>query len=332
MKKILYILLLLISVNTIGQPVLQRATSGNTVKDERWMAGLNAFMPRFSDTSAASLAKGIDSSAALVYIYSTSSFWFRQHSPKRWVQISGSDSLLTGGTITSIPTVGYAAPSNANAARWIQSVFYQSQAPTASLSGGGSYELHSAGTFPLTLNWSAGRQSATQPLATIVVAGVSQTFTQPSAGSSVSGTQGVTVTYNSNVTYTNTVTTTDSKSASATTSVSFFPKRYWGISSLSAPDNTIVLASSGGSNELTTTKVKGSFVITVSGTNQYVYYAYPSSYGTLSSIIISGLESIGAFTLTTLSVTNALGYVQDYYVYTSNNQFNNTTISFNSVN
>ena len=75
-------------------------------------------------------------------------------------------------------------------------------------------------------------------------------------------------------------------------------------------------------------------IILISKTKEYFIFhtCFHQFLHTLSSIIISGLESIGAFTLTTLSVTNALGYVQDYYVYTSNNQFNNTTISFNSVN
>ena len=110
------------------------------------------------------------------------------------------------------------------------------------------------------------------------------------------------------------------------------PKRYWGTSSLSSPTSAIVVTSNGGDNELSLQNNKSSFVVDVTGTNQYVYYAYPSSFGALTSIIVSGLESFGAFTQTTLSVTNAQGYTQSYYVYTSNNQFNNTTISFNSVN
>ncbi len=196
---------------------------------------------------------------------------------------------------------------------FLNAVFYPSQPPTASLSGGQNLELHSAGTFSATLNWSAGRQSATQPLNTITVAGTPQTFSQPSAPGTVSGTQSVTVTWNSNVSYTNTVTTTDSKTASATTSFNFYPKRYWGRSASATPDNTIILASAGGNQELTTTKA-GTFTITASGSN-YVYFAYPASFGTLSGITVGGLGV--TFNLATVSVTNASGYTQNYYVYTS---------------
>ena len=80
------------------------------------------------------------------------------------------------------------------------------------------------------------------------------------------------------------------------------------------------------------TTIFGFAVITVTGTNKYVFYTYPASYGDLSSITISGLESIGAFTKTVGNVTNAQGFAVSYNIYTSNNQFTNTTISFNSVN
>jgi len=117
-------------------------------------------------------------------------------------------------------------------------------------------------------------------------------------------------------------------------SISFtaFDKRYWGYSTSSPPSNSEVLAVAGGSTDNTVSKGKGAFVITVTGTNKYVFYTYPASYGDLSSITISGLESIGAFTKTVGNVTNAQGFAVSYNIYTSNNQFTNTTISFNSVN
>jgi len=110
------------------------------------------------------------------------------------------------------------------------------------------------------------------------------------------------------------------------------PKRYWGYTSASAPNSSQVIAANGGGSELTSSKDKIGFSVVVTGTNQYVYYAYPSSFGLLTSIVVSGLESIYAFNQTTVAVTNAQGYTQNYYVYTSQNQFNNTTVTFTSVN
>lgn len=113
-----------------------------------------------------------------------------------------------------------------------------------------------------------------------------------------------------------------------------YPKRYWGQSSTFTPDSLIIRAGLNGGTELMTsgTRAKSGFSVAVSGTNQYVYYAYPTNYGTLTSIIVGGFESKDAFTRRTVSVTNAVGYTQDYYLYISNNQFTNTTVTFTSVN
>jgi len=122
---------------------------------------------------------------------------------------------------------------------------------------------------------------------------------------------------------------------SVTSSNLFFlalPKRYWGYTSSATPNSSQVINANGGGSELSSDFIKTNFGVTVSGTNQYVYYAYPTYFGALNSIVISGLESIGAFNQTIVSVTNAQGYNQNYYVYTSQNQFNNTTVNFTSVN
>lgn len=199
--------------------------------------------------------------------------------------------------------------------------YYQTTPPTATLTGGSQAELHSAGSYSVTLNWSASRQAATATLLTIVVDDASQSFSQPSAPGTVSGTKSVTVTYNTTNTFTNTVTTTDSKTATATTSFYFYPKGYYGRTASSVPDNSTILAAAGGAAyQWATSKAKSAFTITASGSN-YVYYAYPSSLGELTSIMVGGFESWAAFTLNVISVTNASGYVQNYNVYVSNNTF-----------
>lgn len=244
-----------------------------------------------------------------------------------WYAYSSGDpqEVITAGTISSLPTVGFNPGSNLTPGEFITSVYYQSQVPLATLTGGIDQELHSAGTYSGSVSWGATRQTATQPLASIVVAGITQSFSQPSAGGTVNGTQAISMAYNTNTTYTNTVTTTDSKIGSATTSFTWLPKRYWGRST-GAPDNAAILSSTGGSNELSGSKAKSGFTITASGSNN-VFYAYPLSLGVLTSITIGGFESFSAFTRTTVSVTNSSGYVQDFYVYTSNDTYSATTPS-----
>jgi hypothetical protein len=348
MKRIFLILpLLFIGLMAFSQNDINRTTPiGNvpantatynkrTVNDANLRANLTLYIPNgvtptlnnAKDSSGAVFFKVNASSDTSFYANIQGSGWVRFPNYNKIVQLIGSSSpVLLAGAITSLPTVGYNPGSNITTAQFITNSFYQTQPPTSGLSGGGNYELHSAGTFASTLNWIGGRQSATNPLATINVAGINQTFTQPSAGASTSGTQGVTVTWNTNATYYNTVTTTDSKTATSSTGYAFYPSRYWGRSAITAPTTVILLATAGGSSELTGGKAKSGFTISASGSN-YVYYAYPSSFGDLTSILVGGFESISSFTKTILSVTNASGYVQNYTVYTSNNTFSATTPS-----
>jgi hypothetical protein len=58
------------------------------------------------------------------------------------------------------------------------------------------------------------------------------------------------------------------------------------------------------------------FTVTA-GANEYIFYAYPSAYGT-GTFWVGGFE--GGFSLVgTISVTNAYGVTQNYYLYRSDN-------------
>lgn len=231
-----------------------------------------------------------------------------------------------GGTISSTPIVGQFI-TKTSIKNWIDSAFYATQPPTATLTGGTTLEKHSAGTVSKTLSWSASRQAVTAPLASIVVGGVTQTFSQPSQPGTVSGTQSVTLTYNTNATFTNAVTTTDNKTATASTTYTFQNSRYWGYTSTSSPTDANIISISGGGTDLVGSRAKTTFSIIITGSTQFIYYAYPASFGNLTSFVVGGFESIGAFTLITRSFTNASGFAESYNIYVSNNTFSNTTIS-----
>jgi len=210
----------------------------------------------------------------------------------------------------------------------------QTQNPTATLTGGFSQEIVASGAaLSYTLNWGAGRlsatstQGATNPIATIVVAGTGQTFTQPSAGSTVTGTQGVSVTRNTNTTYSNVVTTTDSKTATATTIFSFYNKRYLGFSATTTPTQAEILAAlyqdnSGGATSL-------SYTIPQQGSAKYLFYVNTS---TVTSVTVNGFPSTSAFSLNnSITFTNASGGTYNGYYTVSNNQIGNlsaTAVTF----
>ncbi len=212
-------------------------------------------------------------------------------------------------------------PNTNDLVAWLNSVFYPSQAPVATLTGGITYEMSSPSIPSVTnLSWSYGRQLATENISTVTInQGVGSVFTtQPSAGGYVNGTIPVTVTPNNNTTFTLTVTTIDGKTATASTSVSFLPKKFWGRTSKTAADINDLFNSSGGGTQLSANK-SGTYNIMASGSNR-VFVAYPTTLGDLTSINIGGLESIEAFSKTVISYTSVNGYTQNYNVYTSNNE------------
>ena len=103
---------------------------------------------------------------------------------------------------------------------------------------------------------------------------------------------------------------------SNTITITPFANKYYGSIATNDPTDAELRAAT---NENASAKSKSSFTISVSGGSKYIFYAYPTTLGPLSSIYAGGLESIGAFTLTTRNVTNASGYTQSYNIYTSNN-------------
>ena len=165
-------------------------------------------------------------------------------------------------------------------------------------------------------------------MASITVAGTAQSFSQPSAPGTVSGTQSVSIARNTTTTFTNSVVTTDGKSATANTTFSFYDKRYLGWSNTTTPTNDEILAAvyqdnSGGTTGLTHT-------LSQLGSAKYLFYANTS---TVSGVTVNGFPSTAAFALnSTATVNNASGGSTTYYITVSNNPIGNvgaTTIIFN---
>jgi len=102
MKKLIFILSFLICAATsFSQSIVPRTNSSYTVMDSRFMAQYNLFVPRYADTTAANLQKGIDTLGAVIFTYDNMSLMVRSGSPKVWTEIgSGSVGGGTWGSIT----------------------------------------------------------------------------------------------------------------------------------------------------------------------------------------------------------------------------------------
>lgn len=288
-------------------------------------SGVGLINKNYSDTASANGNTYLKNySGSQIFTSSNNSFYVRSSPPVKWLLVSGGGGGSTvpvfPTAITSLATIGF-VPGTTDAGQWINNVFYQSQPPTVTLTGGQTLELRSAGTNPYTLNYSSSRQAATATLATIVVAGVTKSFVQPSAPGTVSGTQTVTVTNNTDVTYSNVTTTTDGKSATATTSFVFQPKRYFGFINDSTGIgvfgfNDAVITALG--NELSTSKSKSFNTGNPTGV-QFLVYAYYAPFGFLTQLDLNGFPSIDAFNVVQRNFTNSLGYTGQWIIYWSKN-------------
>jgi len=139
----------------------------------------------------------------------------------------------------------------------------------------------------------------------------------------------------SNITFT--LTGTDGRTTvTPNASLSFLRKRYWGtIPSVPGgmPSNAQILAAN---SELTTSRAKTiSYDCSTPVGGNHWWYAYPTSLG-LSTVTINGLPfsdwynptnpSVSTVSPTSISLTNAYGHVESYYLYRVYNVQNGSNI------
>lgn len=116
-----------------------------------------------------------------------------------------------------------------------------------------------------------------------------------------------------NRTYTLTV-NDGTRNGSASTSVLFENKAYWGASALTSLTTSDILALS---NQAFATSRQRSVTYNCSAT-AYPYYCYPAAWGAPSNVMVGGL-AFSDFTATQQSFTNAHGHTSSYYVVRFNN-------------
>jgi|688.fasta_scaffold256064_2 hypothetical protein len=111
--------------------------------------------------------------------------------------------------------------------------------------------------------------------------------------------------------------------ASNSASVIWRYRVYFGTTSQDNPNNSEVITkaqiANGGTSQLATSRT-GLGVKTLVPTNQYFYFAYPTSFGATSQVRVNGL-SFNELTLQTINnFTNDVGGTNNYYVYRSTNK------------
>ena len=150
----------------------------------------------------------------------------------------------------------------------------------------------------IVFNWTINKNITTQTLTDC-----------PLANASVR-----TATYTNNITSNKTFTLTigdGQNTASKDISISFRNKIYYGSATIPASFNSAFIL--GLSNKRFATDKSGSFDITV-GSNEYGFIAFPSSFGTLSSVKIGGFDT-DVISCGTISFANASGGTTNYNIY-----------------
>lgn len=340
MYRILTLLFILVSSFSVAQntpPQVNRSTNSTIPIDFNLFMKNRFKLPVFKDTINAIISP--DSLGLGIFTKDPPAVWYRDTvltGGHKWTQFgsgAGGFDTIPAGPISSLATIGFNPGTNISPSEFIIKTFYDTKPPTAMLTGGQTLDLMPVGSnVNVTLNWSASRQDKTAPLATVVVGGINQSFSQPAAPGTVSGTQSVSVVRNANTTFSNVVTTTDGKSAIATTTIPWSPRRYYGwvtdttgISSSSF--NDAVITSLG--NEQSSSRSKSFNTGNPTGNHFYVY-AYIATAGALTQLDMNGFPSLEAWNVVTRNFTMATGYIGQWRVYwTKNPQSLSSTIVAN---
>lgn len=119
--------------------------------------------------------------------------------------------------------------------------------------------------------------------------------------------------YSSSRTYTLTVNNA-AGSASASTSVSFLNKRYWGASAQTALNDAQI---NGMSGELASGYLGFSHSIPCNAGGEYMFFAFPTAWG-VPKVLVNGFLNTD-WTIVTTNHVNSAGNTTQYYVYRSNN-------------
>lgn len=172
--------------------------------------------------------------------------------------------------------------------------------PTISITGGGNYEIGSTrATTTLTWNWNKTiiSQSLNQGIGSLDPTLRTYTYNIPITSNTtftISGTDGTTT-------------------KSASTSITFLPKRYWGVSANTSLTDADILALS---QELSTSRTQ-TRTFDCSG-GKYFYFIIRTSYCSGISFKVNGL-AFSDMDLEIRNVVNAQGYSASYNIYRVHN-------------
>jgi len=210
--------------------------------------------------------------------------------------------------------------------------FYPYLGPTVSLVLNPSEGTREIGTSIATPILTPTTTRRSNPITTLTLSrsgtGLIYTYPSPAPGGATEPPYtDISGAVSSNTTYTATVGDGTSTSTGAA-SYSFLPGIYHGVANSVINTGAGIIASFGSSVVLASSRaVTYTFDASVGGGSNYLYISYPTSFGTPSSTIFNGF-TFTDYTTTTVSLTNASGYTQNYYILRTNPTYSGASITW----
>ena len=262
------------------------------------------------------------------YFKDVKQFWF--WNGLAWKQSSstgsgsGSDVYDGNFVTTSIPQAGVNYGGE-TVQEFLNNVFKQSVAPQCNISiADNPREIQTSGSISISVNWSVSRPAGCNEIVGITVDGQVITPT----GGSQSGVINAIIPANTNRPFTIQVTSTD-KSTTASTTLTWQWRRYWGRIDTQSPTNSDVLsltgAGIGSGNELAASRVKT--YDGINGAGEYLVFAFPESFGT-PEFFVNGLVNTAFTKIVLTGFVNASAGTTPYQVWISNTPQNSPITQF----
>ena len=208
---------------------------------------------------------------------------------------------IADSTKINIEEVPYTTPSDANITNVkdaLDSLFYTPPSINSFTISPNTVEKGTVIT-DITFNWGTNKNVVSQSINQGIGEILNTLRTYSLSGLNITG----------DISYSLTI--SDNKNtANRSSSISFRNKRYWGVSNLASLNNGDILSLS--NSELSTSKSQSK---TFNTSNQYIYFAFPSSFGN-PTFKVNGLDN-DAWIKTTILFTNSKGYKENYDVYRS---------------
>lgn len=238
--------------------------------------------------------------------------------------------VTTTGAVGGIPAAANLGIMPINIEDTLLDIFYPYRGPGVTLStlpAGGVREI---GTSIASVDLTATTVRYTDPITTVEyfrgVTMINAEATPIAAGGIETYTDGVAV--STATTYTAQVGDGTSVTTSNAVTFTFLPGIYYGVANTVLTTGAAIITNFGASVVLTSSRlVSYIFDASVGGGANYLYIAYPTSFGLPASTLFNGF-TFTDYTVSTVSLTNASGHTQNYYILRTNNTYNAAAVTW----